>query len=345
MPCGVLTAVFGCGVLAKAKQGGANCRPIFVKSISQQECLNMGLSPLRLHSEIFPRLRDLANRSHDGTKFGDVMSGDISQDEFWAPMEAQLQLDDLVNAVIFDCRKLPLAFVGDTGNAAFDEGQQTTLIVRLPFPHCYFELDGLAIFAQEVDNDDPKAPYVDFILYETTSEAAFIKSVLNSVFLSNGRKDHLHNSEEDLEEGEKIPLLRYREHPNQILDTAAMSVLGILSLLNEQLIATEILPDPAPKLTKRRIKLGRLPLTAEMRVLTVNVAAVRRLAKASPLRTHESPSLHWRRGHWRHLHRYSEFESKTWVRKCLVGDPDRGFVPKNYALKYEQPMFLETQKA
>lgn len=35
--------------------------------------------------------------------------------------------------------------------------------------------------------------------------------------------------------------------------------------------------------------------------------------------------LHFRRGHWRH---YSTF--KSWVRWCLVGDPDLGFIDKEY---------------
>lgn len=37
--------------------------------------------------------------------------------------------------------------------------------------------------------------------------------------------------------------------------------------------------------------------------------------------------LHFRRGHWRHYQ-----ESKTWIRWCLVGDPDLGFVDKHYKL-------------
>ena len=37
--------------------------------------------------------------------------------------------------------------------------------------------------------------------------------------------------------------------------------------------------------------------------------------------------LHFRRGHYRHFQ-----NSKTWVRWCLVGDPDLGFVDKEYRL-------------
>lgn len=38
--------------------------------------------------------------------------------------------------------------------------------------------------------------------------------------------------------------------------------------------------------------------------------------------------LHFRRGHWRHL---SE-DRNTWVRWCLVGDPDLGFIEHEYRL-------------
>lgn len=37
--------------------------------------------------------------------------------------------------------------------------------------------------------------------------------------------------------------------------------------------------------------------------------------------------LHFRRGHWRHLPKF-----KTWIRWCLVGDPDLGFIEKRYRL-------------
>lgn len=37
--------------------------------------------------------------------------------------------------------------------------------------------------------------------------------------------------------------------------------------------------------------------------------------------------LHFRRGHWRHYE-----TTKTWVRWCLVGNPDLGFIQKSYSL-------------
>jgi hypothetical protein len=37
--------------------------------------------------------------------------------------------------------------------------------------------------------------------------------------------------------------------------------------------------------------------------------------------------LHFCRGHWRHYEK-----SKTWIRWCLKGDPDLGFVDAEYKL-------------
>jgi hypothetical protein len=53
----------------------------------------------------------------------------------------------------------------------------------------------------------------------------------------------------------------------------------------------------------------------------------RALPMAESAETGRRIRLHFRRGHWRH------FEShKTWVKWCLVGDPDLGFVDKHYKL-------------
>jgi hypothetical protein len=43
--------------------------------------------------------------------------------------------------------------------------------------------------------------------------------------------------------------------------------------------------------------------------------------------THRSPRLHFRRRHWRHF-----VNHKTWIKWTLVGDPDLGFIDKDYRL-------------
>jgi hypothetical protein len=63
-----------------------------------------------------------------------------------------------------------------------------------------------------------------------------------------------------------------------------------------------------------------------------HVVSLARRARAVALESSVAPigrkkRLHFRRGHWRH---FSKF--KTWIRWCLVGDPDLGFVDKEYRL-------------
>jgi hypothetical protein len=61
---------------------------------------------------------------------------------------------------------------------------------------------------------------------------------------------------------------------------------------------------------------------------TINIASRDR---AESLQSHNETKgkkrLHFRRGHWRH---YESF--KTWVRWCLVGNPELGFIDKQYRL-------------
>jgi hypothetical protein len=126
-----------------------------------------------------------------------------------------------------------------------------------------------------------------------------------------------------------------------VLFHGSILLLGVLALLNEKLLAQNVVADPAPRLTAARAKKGLPPLTAESRVLTINVAAVRNVVRGVTLQHHESPALHWRRGHWRHLHRGSEFEKRAWVRRCLVGDPEKGYVgPRDFKLVWHQPMIV-----
>jgi len=120
--------------------------------------------------------------------------------------------------------------------------------------------------------------------------------------------------------------------------------IGTLTLMNEKFVASQFFPDPAPNLTKARMKRGRLPTDGARFVITVNVAAVRRVARPAQ-GTHESPCLHWRRGHPRVLHRGSEFESKIWIPRCLVGDPARGYISKDYRLVHREGLIAPAKNS
>lgn len=64
----------------------------------------------------------------------------------------------------------------------------------------------------------------------------------------------------------------------------------------------------------------------EYEFYTINLANKQRAeALRSPNEAKHNRRLHFRRGHWRHF-----VSSKTWVRWCLVGNQELGFVDKQY---------------
>jgi len=94
--------------------------------------------------------------------------------------------------------------------------------------------------------------------------------------------------------------------------------------LDAEVAETEVVRAPH-KLNQARAKAGKPPV-ADYHVVSL---ASRERAKSFPgaRQTGVRRRLHFRRGHWRH------FESfKTWVRWTLVGDPDLGFVDKEYRI-------------
>jgi hypothetical protein len=282
------------------------------------------LNKLAFHRFLLPGL----HRWHTGT---------VSPGILEPPENIELKFKVASNAVLFDCTGMEYDFVNDTGVASLDEIIETGLTAHLPFEYCYFEF----------------RPALGVLAYETDGKIRFW-------LIEYGIADDEYSDSSDEEKGCELAAclltdeLVLKERPDSIggddseialseYDQGAHLLVGISTLLNEHLIATEIRPDPAPQLNAKRIKKGRLPLSAETRVLTINTAAVRRATRGTSLLKHESPRLHWRRGHWRIMHRGSEFESKAWVRRCLVGDPARGSIHKDYRVVWRQPM-LESSK-
>jgi hypothetical protein len=246
---------------------------------------------------------------------------------------ANVWADVATEATIFDCRKLPASFIIDTGQAVVDE--EVIKSFRLPYKECYFEFDTVSVLAFEGFADENNEKFVvHFRLIASANDVPPTtinnNEIVHGLFMNGNIGDSSalgYCNHDDNDEDHRMEI-----------DVGAFFLTGVLTLLNERLIATEVKPDPAPALTKARAKKGLPPITTETRVLTINVAAVRRVVARTKLQSHESPRLHWRRGHWRVLHRFSEFEDRVWVRRCLVGDPDRGFVEKDYRLIWAQPM-------
>jgi len=97
--------------------------------------------------------------------------------------------------------------------------------------------------------------------------------------------------------------------------------------LEAEVAVTECVRAPA-KLNKARERKGKLPILDYHVVNLARRTRPERLPDFEGERgTHASPRLHFRRGHWRHYENH-----KSWVRWCLVGDPELGFVDKHYRL-------------
>ena len=239
-------------------------------------------------------------------------------------------------AHIFDCRQLPFGFVLDTAEAFIAEPSEIRGPVNLPFQFCYFEFaNKFSVLcgreSEEVLHARGRGPmFFGFNGAGGTTDAFFM----------NGEFSYDPNDYPIKVTGSSDTISSY--HTSTLM--AGKTVLGSLALMRDKLVTSEFVPDPNPRLNRKRVANGRQPLSASSTVITVNVAAVRRVVARTPkFGTHESPALHWRRGHWRTLHRGSEFEKRSWVRHCLVGDPAHGYVGHHdYRLIWQQPMLQST---
>jgi len=301
---------------------------------------------LGLHSHILPTMRRLA-------------ANEV------APHSSayQEQLDGLLHATVFDCRRMPLAFVRDTGKAEAHESMALSRKVRLPFPVCYFEFgvvddgddretSGIAILALETRTyidvegvdfmaQDIDAPFTESVTVYCFNAWEIWRDLDEALVIDDCRGEFQNGAIVDGQDESEFFCFVNGGNPAAecCVRDGSEILLGVLALLNEQLLASEFQPDPQAEWNRARAKRGRLPLSSDTRVLTINTAAVRKAVSKSPeVGLHESPRLHWRRGHHRVLHRGSEYEAKTWVRKCLVGDPARGAIHKDYRLVWQAPM-------
>jgi hypothetical protein len=101
-------------------------------------------------------------------------------------------------------------------------------------------------------------------------------------------------------------------------------VRAICIALDAEVATSEVIRAPV-KLNEKRARSGKPPLP-DYRV--VDLARRHRIASPTgSTGTGTKKRLHFRRGHWRHYE-----ASKTWVRWCLVGNFELGFIDKHYRL-------------
>jgi hypothetical protein len=90
-------------------------------------------------------------------------------------------------------------------------------------------------------------------------------------------------------------------------------------------VATHTVERASNTLNKKRVQAGKAPI-CDFHVVDL----ARRHRVENPPECGASGNrkrMHFRRGHWRHYE-----TSKTWIRWCLVGDPDLGFIHKDYTI-------------
>lgn len=98
-------------------------------------------------------------------------------------------------------------------------------------------------------------------------------------------------------------------------------IAAICVALDAEVATREVMRAPAA-LNKKRERTGR-PKVKDFHV--IDLARRYRTAGGPATGVHRSPRLHFRRGHWRHYESH-----QAWIKWTLVGNPDLGFVDKQY---------------
>lgn len=171
-------------------------------------------------------------------------------------------------------------------------------------------------------NAEVKLPFEKCVFEFRINGRSVIASVFNDDTLPTGRGMTLAVSSVD---DWFIFDAAYHERP-QLWRTINEAVYAICVALEAEVATTEVVRAPH-RLNHARERRGRAPL------VSFHIVDLARRTRAAmlPRDLHEPPShrkrLHFRRGHWRHY-----AESKTWIKWTLVGDPDLGWVDKEYRL-------------
>lgn len=113
-----------------------------------------------------------------------------------------------------------------------------------------------------------------------------------------------------------------------LADLVAKNIKAICIMLEAEVAQTEVVRIAA-KLNHAREKRGKLPLS-DYHVVSLtrrDRALPRGRGELDPDREITRKRMHFRRGHWRHYQ-----DHRTWIKWCLVGDPDLGIIEKHYRL-------------
>ena len=111
----------------------------------------------------------------------------------------------------------------------------------------------------------------------------------------------------------------------QFVSEAAAMLVAFLSKLATT-HTEEVIQQASPK-NNRRILDGKLPIW-EVKTLVLKTPVTRTVSEYQG-GTHASPRQHIRRGHYRHY----KSGKTAWVRDCIVGSLEKGFVHKDYRVE------------
>lgn len=163
---------------------------------------------------------------------------------------------------------------------------------KLPYPECCFEFRITGMNVLILAGQTPEQPIPDFVEFVDTG----------AYWVANTKQD---------------------AHPS--FQLAVAQIKAICVALEAECATHEVTRAPE-KLNKKREKEGKVPLYSYH-----VVSLARRSRVANPLtipgESGRKVRLHFRRGHWRHYQTH-----RTWIKWMLVGDPDLGFVDKEYRL-------------
>lgn len=112
----------------------------------------------------------------------------------------------------------------------------------------------------------------------------------------------------------------------RVLAVMARQMRAVCIALDAEVVERQVVRAPH-KLNHQREKAGKKPLSDHYVLRLHGRHRVPRAPQLPGREVRHGVRLHFRRGHWRHFD-----ASKTWINWTLVGDPDLGWVDKEYRL-------------
>lgn len=178
---------------------------------------------------------------------------------------------------------------------------------RLPYPHC-------AIVGKDSRGD------AFLVLAEQGDETTIL--LMAWAFLPDR---YISTQIFALEAGENGCQFAPVEGEGEITREQAAGIVGILAefLAKANPIGYSAEPRPKSLTNKARAAKGKPPIVYDWHTVEIAPPSPKTEPQGG---THASPRQHDRRGHWRTLPN----GNRVWVRNCVVGDPTKGRVWKDY---------------